>query len=70
MKRKGGVWFWIFFPILALLIGAILIFYLDLADGPFFIFVLSLIAFGLFVLFRILSEYFFIKLLNDLIFFT
>ena len=39
-----NVLFWIFFPIISLLISALLIFYLDLANGPLVLFIIEIIV--------------------------
>ena len=43
MKTKD-ILFWIFFPIISLLITGLLVFYLDLANGPLFFFILEIIV--------------------------
>ncbi len=54
IKRKGGLRFWILFPIFATLISVGLFFYLDMMNGPIVIFVLEMIAVLGFIIFRIL----------------
>ena len=53
MKKKH-IAFWIIFPIIFLLISLITIFYMDLANGPLIVFVLSLITLIAFATVRIL----------------
>lgn len=54
MLRKGGIRFWILFPIFATLISVLLFFYLDMMNGPIIIFILEMLALALFIVFRIL----------------
>ncbi len=54
MKKRGGLRFWILFPIFATLISVLLFFYLDMMNGPIYIFVLEMVAVLLFIIFRIL----------------
>lgn len=54
MFRKGGLRFWIFFPIIAAIISVLLFFYLDMMGGPIIIFVLEMATLLAFIIFRIL----------------
>ena len=54
MKKKGGLRFWIIFPIVALLISVLLFFYLDMMNGPIIILVLEMSVLLSFIVFRIL----------------
>ena len=40
-RKNKHIAFWILFPISALLLGALLLFYLELANGPFYLLILS-----------------------------
>lgn len=53
MKKKH-IAFWIVFPIAFIQILALTLFYLDIANGPFYVFVMTLIILALFVLMNIL----------------
>ena len=57
-KRKSGpirgILFWTLFPLLSLLLTAILLFYLDMANGPLIIMILECIALVGFITFRII----------------
>ena len=52
-KRRGGLLFWIFFPIIAALISVLLFFYLDMMNGPIVIFILEMLAVLAFIIMRI-----------------
>ena len=54
MKKKGSIVFWILFPLLVLILGAIMIFYFDLANGPLYLFIIECGIFVAFVVSRIL----------------
>ena len=54
MKKKGGLRFYIIFPIVTLLISVLLFFYLDMMNGPIIIFVLEMSALVSFIIFRII----------------
>ena len=54
MSKKQSIAFWIVFPILTLLVTAIIVFYLDLANGPLVIFILEMIAIAAFIVVRII----------------
>ena len=53
-KRKGGLRFWIIFPILATLLTVLLFFYLDMVNGPVIILIFEMIAVAGFIVARIL----------------
>ena len=57
--------FWIIFPILTLLISLLLVFYLDLANGPLICFIVELVAIAAVIVFRILlrKKIFYIRML-------
>ena len=65
LKRKGGLRFWIFFPILAAILSVGLFFYLDMMNGPIVLFIIEMIALAAFIVFRILlrRKIFFIRLI-------
>ncbi len=69
MKNKHLV-FWIVFPIVYLLISALVIFYMDLANGPVIMFILSIILLLGFLVARILllNKRFIYRLLTWMIF--
>ncbi len=69
MKNKHLV-FWIVFPIIYLLISALVIFYMDLANGPVIMFILSVILLLGFLVARILllNKRFIYRLLTWMIF--
>lgn len=69
MKNKHLV-FWIAFPIIYLLISALVIFYMDLANGPVIMFILSIILLLGFLVARILllNKRFIYRLLTWMIF--
>lgn len=54
MSKKQSIAFWIIFPILTILVTAILIFYLDLANGPLAIFIIEMILIAAFIVVRII----------------
>ena len=54
MKKIGTILFWIIFPIIALIVMALVIFYFDLANGPFNLFVFELSAIIAWIMLRIL----------------
>lgn len=56
-KNKGlikGILFWIFFPLITLIISALLLFYLDMANGPLVIMIIECIAIAIAIVVRIL----------------
>ena len=44
--------FWIVFPIISVLVGLFLFFYLDMMNGPIILFIIEALAFVLFIIFR------------------
>ena len=54
MSKGGKIAFWISFPILTLIVSALIVFYLDLANGPLVIFIIELVAIVAFIVARIL----------------
>ena len=54
MSKPGRIIFWIIFPLTTVLVTILLIFYLDLANGPLVILILSMIAVVAMVAIRIL----------------
>ena len=70
MAEKRHLVFWILFPIVFLLLCAIVLFYFDLANGPLWVFVLELVALLVYGVFRILirKKRLFIRLLPTLSF--
>ena len=44
MSKRGTIVFWILFPIISILLTGILVFYLDLANGPLVFFIIEVIA--------------------------
>lgn len=54
MSKGKAIAFWIIFPLLTLIFGAVMIFYFDLANGPLYLFIIECITFGLFIIFRII----------------
>ena len=54
VKKKHHIVFWILFPITWLIISALLVFYYDLANGPFFLFIIQIIILVLFFAIRVL----------------
>jgi len=57
MSKPGKIIFWITFPLTAIITLLLLIFYLDLANGPLVIFVLTTIAFVLMASIRIILRH-------------
>ena len=57
MSKPGKIIFWISFPLTAIITLLLLIFYLDLANGPLAIFILSMIAFVLMASIRIILRH-------------
>lgn len=53
-SRVKGILFWIFFPIITLLITGLVLFYLDMANGPLYLFIIECIVIVIAVVFRIL----------------
>ena len=49
--------FWIFFPLIALLISGLLLFYLDLANGPMVLFIIECVVLLVTIFFRILLRH-------------
>ena len=43
MSKRGTIVFWILFPIISILLTGILVFYLDLANGPLVFFIIEII---------------------------
>ena len=54
MSKPGKIIFWISFPLTAALVGFLLVFYFDLANGPLILFILEMVAFALAITIRIL----------------
>ena len=54
LRRKGGLRFWIFFPILTAILTVLLFFYLDMMNGPIIFLIIEMVAVLLFIVFRIL----------------
>lgn len=54
MSKAGKIVFWIIFPLLTIIFSGVVIFYFDLANGPLFLFILEMIAIGLFIIWRII----------------
>ena len=65
MKKIGTIFFWIFFPLISLIVTALMVFYFDLANGPIVCFVLELIVLSAWISLRIFfrKSRFFIRLL-------
>lgn len=57
MSKPGKIIFWISFPLTAIIALLLLIFYLDLANGPLAIFILAMIAFVLMASIRIILRH-------------
>ena len=54
MKKKTNIVFYIIFPIISLLIGLFLFFYLDMMNGPIIIIIIESLIYVTFIIFRIL----------------
>ena len=54
MKKASRIIFWIIFPILTVICSILLVFYLDLANGPFICLILEFFVIVLFIIFRIM----------------
>ena len=69
-KKKKHIAFWIIFPIVYILITGLLIFYLDIANGPLYVFILTIIALAIFLILNILfiNKKFLFKFLSWVIF--
>ena len=57
MSKPGKIIFWISFPLTAIIALLLLIFYLDLANGPLAIFILTIVAFVLMASIRIILRH-------------
>ncbi len=57
MSKPGKIIFWISFPLTAIITLLLLIFYLDLANGPLAIFILTIVAFVLMASIRIILRH-------------
>ena len=70
MSKPGKIIFWISFPLTAIIALLLLIFYLDLANGPLAIFILAMIAFVLMASIRIILRHkkFVIRMIPSLAF--
>ena len=62
--------FWILFPLLSILTGLLIFFYLDMMNGPIYILIVLAIVFALFVIFRIKlrNKIFLIRMIPTLVF--
>ena len=63
MGKIGTIVFWIIFPVLTLIFTALMVFYFDLANGPIILFILEMVAIGVFFIWRIIlrNKRFFIR---------
>lgn len=68
MKKAGTIAFWIVFPLISLIVTAILVLYFDLANGPLILFILEMINIYLWIFLRIMyrNRKFIIRMLPTL----